>query len=126
MQSFVIPATPVPAARPRVYNNRAVYPKKHYEYKNFLEDTLPELVSTTLEGPVEVFMEFVLPPFKTSAYPAPRQDIDNLAKLPMDAMTKCGFWTDDSLVVNAHLIKRFAKEGEEPHTFIKLAPATIH
>lgn len=127
MTSFVIPAQPVPASRPRVFRNGAVaYTKKHYDYKTYLEDTLPALVEATLEGPVSVVMEFVMPPFKTSAYPAPRQDIDNLAKLPMDAMTKAGFWTDDSLVVEATLRKRFARPGEETHTFVKIAPATLH
>ncbi|MDO5647349.1 RusA family crossover junction endodeoxyribonuclease [Paracoccus sp. (in: a-proteobacteria)] len=122
---FTIPATPVPASRPRVFGpGRVAYPKAHLTYEQFLKNTLPQHCKTAAEGPVEVRLLFVMPPYKTSAYPVHRADVDNLAKLPLDAMTKCGFWTDDSLVSVLSSSKRFAKAGEEPHTKVRIIPIT--
>lgn len=44
-----------------------------------------------------------------------RPDIDNLLKGFFDACTDAGVWTDDSQVQIVKAIKRYTREGEEPH-----------
>jgi Holliday junction resolvase RusA-like endonuclease len=47
-------------------------------------------------------------PAKFTAFPKiTRPDLDNLAKLALDAMTKCGYWLDDSQVVRLETAKWF-------------------
>lgn len=117
---FSIEAKPVPAARPKVSKFGAYYPKSHTVYKTLLELILPQYLTTTLDKPMEVRLMFVVDRYKTSDYPTIRADVDNLAKLPLDCMTKCNFWTDDSLVVALTSLKRFCLEGEVPHTKVRV------
>lgn len=119
MLQFIIPAKPIPAARPRVFGGgRVAYPKTHYQYKGYLEESLPKPDQGTIADPVEVHMTFVMPRYKTSDYPTSRTDLDNLEKIVLDAMTKVAYWADDSLVVAKNTTKRFVKEGEEPMTIV--------
>jgi len=126
--SFKIEAEPVPASRPRVTTRgMAYYPKKHSDYAGFLKDFLKTVPPITTEGPVEVRIMFVMPRYKTSDYPVHRADVDNLSKLPLDSMTKAmtegethRFWVDDCLVVHLAAYKRFTRDGEEPHTKIRI------
>lgn len=125
--SFTIEAEPVPASRPRVTSRgMTFYPKKHTAYAEYLRvflDTAPVLRT---QGPVEVRLLFVMPRYKTSDSPVHRSDVDNLSKLPLDMMTKAKdgethrFWVDDNLVVHLTAMKRFAREGEEPHTKVRV------
>ncbi len=117
---FSIEAKPVPAARPKVSKFGVYYPKAHTVYKNMLESMLPQFLTTTLDQPMEVRMMFVVNRYKTSDYPTIRADVDNLAKLPLDCMTTCKFWTDDALVVALVSMKRFCRVGEVPHTKVRV------
>jgi Holliday junction resolvase RusA-like endonuclease len=128
LHRFTIEGKPVPASRPRVTTRGSFYPKAHTAYSNYLKAALP-LPTETLDYPVEVRLLSVMPPFKGSLYPTSRCDVDNLAKLPLDCMTKDdtekggsrkAFWTDDSLVVSLLTMKRFCRPGEEPHTQIRV------
>lgn len=98
------------------------YPKAHRDYEKFLKDVLKDIPKETLDAPVEVRLMFVMPPYKTSSHPTHRADVDNLSKLPMDTMTKEGFWVDDNLVVSLLALKRFARPDEEPHTKVRVIP----
>ena len=118
--SFTIEAKPVAAARPRVSKFGVYYPKAHTVYKAMLEKLLPDHLGVTLDKPVEVRLLFVMDRYKTSDYPTIRVDVDNLAKLPLDCMTKCEFWTDDSLVVALTSLKRFCVGDEKPHTKVRV------
>jgi Holliday junction resolvase RusA-like endonuclease len=41
-----------------------------------------------------------------------KPDVDNLAKSTLDAMTEAGWWADDALVAELHVVKLYAaKEG---------------
>lgn len=112
---------PTPAGRPRVFKNGGVsYPKAHVAYSKEIKPTLAANKPETITGLVSVKMNFVFPRYKTSEYPTYRADLDNLAKIPMDEMTKLNYWTDDSLVSELILTKRFANNGEEPHTIIEI------
>jgi Holliday junction resolvase RusA-like endonuclease len=125
---FTIEAEPVPASRPRV-TTRGVpyYPKKHTAYSEYLKQSLKEVGVNHDPGPVEVRLLFVMPPYKTSDHPVHRADVDNLAKLPLDSMTKIMgddehpvFWPDDCFVSSLMTFKRFAREGEQPHTKVRI------
>lgn len=112
---------PTPAGRPRVFKNGGVsYPKAHTTYIKEIRPTLAENKPDTITGLVSVNMLFVFPKYKTSDYPTYRADLDNLAKIPLDEMTKQEYWSDDSLVSELVLTKRFANENEEPHTTITI------
>lgn len=121
---FEIGTQPVPASRPRVARNGAVYyPKAHSVYAGFLKGVLSETPEAITEEPIEVRFLFVMPPYKTSDHPVHRSDVDNLSKLPMDSMTKSArYWKDDDLIVALTSLKRFAREGEEPHTKVRIIP----
>lgn len=58
----------------------------------------------TYEGPVSLTLLF---------YPPTRQrrDLDNLAKAPLDALTKAGVWTDDSQVKRLVMEMRGVRKG---------------
>lgn len=121
---FVIGLTPVPASRPRVARNGGVfYPKTHAAYskalKEFFEQEDVPSLQLHEEAKYAVELEFVMPSMKTSKHPIPRQDIDNLSKLPIDAMTASGkYWPDDHQIVHWIATKRFTTGSEEPHTRI--------
>lgn len=121
MKEFTIDGKPIPASRPRVFRNGGrIYSKKHMEYEAHLLKVLPDHApEARIEVPVAVSLEFVFPPYKTSAAKANRADLDNLGKIVLDAMTKAQFWADDSLITELHLTKRFAEPGEDPHTVVK-------
>lgn len=129
--NFQIPTAPVPASRPKVSRFATYYPKKHTAYHQFLKGFLSEVECTASEGPVEVRFLFVMPRYKTSDHLVHRSDVDNLSKLPLDCMTQSKvdentsrFWKDDDLVVNLMALKRFTRDGEEPHTKVRILPIT--
>ena len=52
-----------------------------------------------------------------------RPDVDNVAKLVLDAITDaCVAWLDDGQVAELRLVKRFARADEPPHIEIQLEP----
>ena len=128
--SFSIEAEPVPAARPRVTaRGMTYYPKKHSQYAQMLKQRLLEVNPFQITGPCEVRIMFVMPRYKASDYPVHRTDVDNLSKLPLDSITKSfdedgnpRFWSDDSLVAALLSLKRFTRDGEEPHTKVYIRP----
>jgi Holliday junction resolvase RusA-like endonuclease len=122
--SFTIEADPVPASRPKIGRGVAYYPKKHTMYAEFLRKHLKEIPAFNHTGPLEVRLLFVMPRYKTSESVTHRADLDNLSKLPLDSMSKCldeeteehRFWVDDHMIVHLTALKRFTREGEQPHT----------
>lgn len=125
---FVTDTEPVPASRPRVTaRGMTYYPAKHKAYQGYLKDFLKTVPPLKTQGPVEVRLLFVMPRYKTSDHPVHRSDVDNLSKIVMDEMTKSEvkvgesrFWVDDSFVVHLQAFKRFAREGEQPHTKVRV------
>lgn len=51
-----------------------------------------------------------------------RPDVDNIAKLLIDCMTKLGFWVDDSQVARLRVSKHYA-EGDKAQITISLREA---
>ena len=73
------------------------------------------------EGAVDVFLEFVFSrpksPRKTPNQRKPMEhvkkpDIDNLAKLVLDVLTRQGWWRDDTQVTMLLVQKRYAGPGD--------------
>lgn len=131
--TFVIDGDPVPASRPKVSKFSTYYPPKHTAYVEYLRRVLSLTPEHQTTQPVAVKLLFVMPPYKTSDHPVPRQDVDNLMKLPIDCMTKTTveggvhkYWKDDDLLVTMQGFKRFAREGETPHTVIRITPIDGH
>jgi Holliday junction resolvase RusA-like endonuclease len=117
---FTVEAKPVPASRPQVGRFGTYYPKSHATYESFLDKVLPFNKGEYIDQPFELRLMFVFDRYKTSDYPTTRSDVDNLSKLPMDCMTKAEFWSDDSLAVCLTATKRFCREGEKPHTKVRI------
>lgn len=127
--TFDIAQTPVPASRPKFgKGGRTYYPKAHMVYEETLRTALLGLPAAPTDRPLELRFLFVQEPYKVSDHPVSRMDVDNLAKLPMDVMTKSEvdgvrrYWTDDSLIVALTALKRFARPGETPHTRVRIIP----
>lgn len=127
--SLWITGKPVPASRPKVTRFGTYYPKAHTERSEFLRVYLQTLEECPVSTPVEVRILNVMPRYATSDHPVHRADVDNLAKLPLDVMTKSlredgshRYWKDDDLIVSLLSLKRFCREGEEAHTEIKIIP----
>lgn len=74
----------------------------------------PHRPSLPFEGPLIIDIVMVYPWRKTESkrtrlsgcLPIPvKPDVDNLTKMFMDALTRCAFWTDDSLVSDLRIRK---------------------
>lgn len=73
-----------------------------------------------LEGPSSVTISAVLPRPKRlkceTREPAPvKPDVDNVAKLVLDALVKAGVLADDRHVVDLYVSKVYAAPGEQAH-----------
>ena len=118
---LLIPVPPVPAARPRVGRWGTYYPKSYAGYRAAVEaslDGLPRPKHVTTR-PVKVAVYVVAHRPKRPAKEFPRGDLDNYVKGALDAVTKSSLiWLDDVQVTVAYAQKRYAHDGEPPHTFI--------
>lgn len=85
-----------------------------------------------MAGAVMVRLDFVYNPKGLRAAdrgaPKPtRPDLDNLAKLVLDAITAVkSIWRDDSQVAQLTLAKRFARANEVAHIELEVKPHNIH
>jgi Holliday junction resolvase RusA-like endonuclease len=75
-------------------------------------------------GPLEVTFYFAFPLIKSDkGKPAPmttKPDFDNLCKSVCDAMTKLGFWTDDSQITFGKVMKF---RNPVPYVGVEIKPA---
>lgn len=116
-----LPLAPVPAARPRVSKFGTYYPKT---YKNWMKDAAALLQpfwnkADPVSDPVFVKVHAVVKRPQRLTRVLPRPDVDNFAKAALDAITKAQLiWMDDDQVQVLHATKRYARQGEEPHTFL--------
>ena len=114
-----IPGHPVGASRPTVTCYGAHYSRSHVQW----ERVAVQVVALTwrgrapMEGPVSVEIEIVQrrprslcrrkdPPHRIPACCKP--DIDNVAKLVLDALTKARIWRDDTQVCELSARKWYA------------------
>lgn len=131
---FKVPGPPQGKARARTfYNQRAghmssVTPEKTVLYENLVKTRYLEsmekqmLPYQTLEGPLTVHISaYYEPPKSTSKknyakmidntiLPTKKPDIDNIAKVVLDALNGIAY-KDDTQVVNLNVIKRYSNEA---------------
>lgn len=128
--SFELPLRPTPKGRPRFARIgkfvRAYTPAKTERAEQDIITLLATYAPTggPVERPINLTIAFYMPipgwpAWKRAAAiagaikPTGRPDLDNLAKLVMDAMTRSGqWWKDDSQVVELTLRKEY---GTRPH-----------
>jgi len=107
----------------------AYYPATYKAFQNELAGLIPP-AAEPLTGELLVEVECVCKPIAKSKFSTPAGDCDNLAKGPMDALTKAGWYGDDRQIVDLHVTKRFPRAGEQPHIRISLlefdVPARRH
>ena len=112
-REFFFPVEPVPASRPRVSRWGTYYGKRYEKFRKDMREVLRPIDLEPLAGDLEVTIEFIVSPPKTTKRTNPVGDIDNFIKGPLDSMTRHGgFWKDDDQIVQIDASKRFTKEGE--------------
>jgi len=120
--SVTLNIEPVSASRPRVTRWGTYHAKP---YKAWL-DAVGELLEGRWadidpDADLIVTVESIMTKARTSKLKRPRPDVDNLAKGPLDVITKCGgYWRDDSQVVGLFTSKRFAAPGEAARTEVHI------
>jgi Holliday junction resolvase RusA-like endonuclease len=111
----------VPASRPRVTRYGAYYSKTYAEYLARCSAAALAWHVTLPSGACSALVEAVVQRPAKTVLSAPRGDVDNYAKGPLDGLNKAGEW-DDTLVVSLTVTKRWAEPGEDPHTLLHITP----
>lgn len=134
--AFLIPGEPEGKGRPKFNRaqGRAYTPTKTRLAETAVRNAWQAARHVRLpDGPVGVSVEVVLERpgnhFRVdgslsaaglrSPYPTKRPDWDNVAKLVCDALEKRAY-RNDAAVVDARVIKRWARKTEDPHTRVEL------
>ena len=119
-----IPLNPVPASRPRVSKWGTYYLKTYATWKKEAEAQLKPYrlaKKDRFTGSVFVALTMVIKRPAKPTNPYPRGDIDNYEKAAYDAVTTAGvMWEDDVQIIHSVTCKRYADEGEEPHTYLHI------
>ena len=132
---FTIPGDPVAQPRPRVSTRggfaRAYVPAKHpvHVYRQAVVLAAKQAGTKPTEHAVSVSLSFTFSRPKShykksglkAAAPAlPREDVDNLAKAVLDALT-CHAWHDDKQVAELHVSKSYGTAGSTEVTIEQLS-----
>lgn len=124
--TFTVPGDPVPQPRPRVSTRggfaRAYVPAKHpvHAYRQAVQMSAVAAGAQTHVDPVEVVIDavFLRPKsHKKGATTQPRQDVDNVAKAVLDALTGVA-WADDRQVRRLVIEKSY---GPEARTTVRIS-----
>lgn len=139
---FVARTIPVAKARHRSFvktsRNGKLYAGTYAPSENakaeseFIALAEPHAPPRPFDGPLEISLIFYLPIATSSpawwkhaaaigrAHHCKKPDVDNLAKLVLDAMTRSGqWWRDDTQIVSLHAHKRY---GDTPETAVEVTP----
>ncbi len=137
--SFMFYGTPAPQPRPRISMNggfaRAYTPADHpvveyrrsvvqsalavltkKQWKERLRSRVKMELWCVFQRPQSHLLASGLPNAKAPAVPRP--DVDNLLKGVMDALTDAGVWSDDVVVVDSRVRKRYVGRAIESHTVV--------
>lgn len=108
--------------RPRVFFNARAgrtmtwSPKSLWAQQVFTK-ALVMRPKTALEGPLRLDLTFWMPRPKSRGdelWHASRPDFDNLAKSVCDALTRARWWTDDSRIASATIVKLYSTASNAP------------
>lgn len=123
-----IAGQPVPASRPRVSKFGTYYSKTYQQWLKTSWISVETFDVIPTDRPVVVLIESIFKKARTSTLTHPLPDVDNLAKGPMDQLTKLhaqhperGAWLDDKQVVLLISSKRFAKPDEPEGILLQYA-----
>ena len=125
MISVAIDIDPVSWQRPRFNNGRGFTAAKVTQYKNALILMLKHKAPIApLDQPLKVTLDFYLTPPKTkprhkSRLPRVRPDIDNYAKVILDALNGI-YWTDDGIICDLQIRKFYNWETKRGRVEIKI------
>lgn len=145
---FFVTGEPIPAPRPRARivspPGRKPFvhiytPAKDEKWKKKIALLAWQSVKRLIDGPVRVDCEFIFPrpdahfgtgrnagTLKASApfWHTPRGggDRDNLDKPVLDALEAAGVVSNDSIVCDGRITKRYARPGEQPGARITITP----
>jgi len=121
---FHVNAVPAPASRgTQTRSGGFFYSKGHAAFYAECQRQLAEQKPTTpLTGFQLAIVETVCQRPKTTKLGSPIGDVDNFAKVPLDAATKAKLWGDDYQVVALISTKRWTKPGEKPGTTLTIIP----
>lgn len=106
-----LPVQPIPKGRPRMTRRGGVYtPQKTRDAEEDIKYWLLKKRAPSFEGRIGVYLVFNIQKAKTSRlqYPTSKCDIDNLAKLVLDACNET-LYEDDGQIVFLMCEKRFAE-----------------
>lgn len=122
VNQFVVYGLPTAKGRPRFSGKGFAYtPSKTREAeRDFKVQAMEHMPNKPIEGPINLELVFYKPkpkskPKKKWAWDT-KPDIENLAKLSMDAMNKV-FWRDDAQIIDLCVRKRY---GEPARTEVKI------
>jgi len=133
--TFVVPGEPVPQPRARVSTRggfaRAYVPRQHpvHAYRDGIAIKAKAAGATVTEDAfsVTIAATFGRPKshrnkggLKTTAPLLPREDVDNLAKAVLDALTGVA-WHDDKQVASLHIVKSYGTAGATEVTIAKFS-----
>lgn len=107
--SAFIPAKPTPKGRPRFANGIVYTPASTTNAEREIKQLLARLNIPKLDGELGLTLSFNITKARTSRldYPHFGADIDNLAKLVMDAMNDVAY-ADDAHITHLYAHKQFA------------------
>lgn len=122
---LVLNVRPRPASRPRVTRWGVFYTKTYKEYRAAAHAAIPTCSVAPLEGELGATIEFICHKPKTTKRITPLGDLDNHIKAILDAVVGTrkepkGYILDDDQIAYIDASKRWAKDGEEPHTVITI------
>jgi Holliday junction resolvase RusA-like endonuclease len=122
--SLRVNGAPAPASRgTQCKNGGFFYSKGHAAFYADCQRQLAEQKPPApLSGLVMVSVESIVARPKATKLAVPKGDVDNFAKVPLDAATKAKVWGDDYQVVALVSTKRWAKPGEAPGTNLTIIP----
>lgn len=109
-----IECDPMGKGRPRFGQGRAFTPETTARAERAQATLLaPYAPRDPIGGAVAVRLSYTLAPPKKGAraWPTSKPDVDNLAKLTMDVLTRQRWWHDDAQVVELRVTKAY---GERP------------
>ena len=106
---------PKGTAQQKKFGHGYVYESKNVRetrklYQERLQPIAPE---NPMTGPVNLDIEFdyvIKDKKRKGLWKTTRPDLDNVSKLFIDELMKCGFFVDDSQIVRLTLSKRFSED----------------
>lgn len=114
--AFNVVGTPYAQPRPRFVRGRVISTasKGAKLWSEAIRRTIRDLAVTPISGPVEVMLAFYMPTRFTDRWGTEhtmKPDVDNTAKLAIDAFTRAGVFGDDCQVSRLTAVKFWAEHG---------------